>query len=171
MIHEVIQKMIEYFGNDVRRINHALKVYGFASTICRSEKLNQNEIDITEIAAILHDIGIPEAERKYKSCIGKYQEKEGPPIARKLLAECSITFDLVERICYLIGNHHTYTKIDGTDFQILVEADFLVNIYEDEMDESKVESIRNKYFKTKTGLNILDMAYRNPSQAQLKQLD
>lgn len=171
MTHEVLFKMIRYYGTDARRINHALKVYGFASTICRSEKLNQHEIDITEIAAILHDIGIPEAERKYNSCTGKYQEIEGPPIARKLLAECSIAVDLVERVCYLIGNHHTYTKIDGTDFQILVEADFLVNIYEDEMDESTVESIRNKYFKTKTGLNVLDMAYRNPSQTQSKQLD
>jgi hypothetical protein len=171
MIHEVIQKMIEYFGNDVRRINHALKVYGFASTICRSEKLNQHEIDITEIAAILHDIGIPEAERKYNSCTGKYQEIEGPPIARKLLAECGIAIDLIERVCYLIGNHHTYTKIDCTDFQILVEADFLVNIYEDEMNDSMVYSIRNKYFKTRTGLNIFDVVYQNSSQTQLKQLD
>jgi uncharacterized protein len=85
MIHEVLLNMIEYFGKDVRRINHALKVYGFASTICRGEKLTQREIDLTEMASILHDIGIPEAERKYYSSSGKYQEMEGPAVARIIL--------------------------------------------------------------------------------------
>lgn len=160
--------MIEYFGNDVRRINHALKVYGFACTICRDEILDQHETEISEIAAILHDIGIPEAERKYNSCAGKYQELEGPPIARKLLAQCNIANELVERICFIIGNHHTYTKVDGIDFQILIEADFLVNIYEDEMTQNMIESIRKKYFKTTTGLKILDTIYRNPASAQNK---
>jgi hypothetical protein len=31
---------------------------------------------------------------------------------------------LVERVCYLVGHHHTYTNIDGPDYQILVEAGF-----------------------------------------------
>ncbi len=160
MIHEVLLKMFKYFGTDARRINHALKVHGFASTICRNENLNDKEILITEIASILHDIGIPEAERKYNSSDGKYQELEGPPVARQILSECMITDEIMERVCYLIGNHHTYTKIDGTDFQILVEADFLVNIFEDEMSKSSVESVSNKYFKTKTGISILNSIYK-----------
>ena len=163
MIHEVLQKMIHYFGKDVIRINHALKVYGFATTICRSEKLKPDEAEITEIAAILHDIGIPEAERKYNSSAGKYQETEGPPVARMLLAECNIPAAATERICYIIGNHHTYTKIDGIDFQILAEADFLVNILEDKMERSMVTAIRNKYFKTETGINILEAIYQKSS--------
>lgn len=163
MVHEVLLRMVEYFGNDIRRINHALKVYGFASTICRSENLSKKDIEITEIAAILHDIGIPEAEKKYHSCAGRYQEIEGPPVARKLLEETGFDNEIIERICFLIGNHHTYTKIDGSDFQILVEADFLVNIYEDEIDKTKTDSIRNRYFKTKTGLKIIDMVYPNIS--------
>jgi len=31
MIKDVILKMIIYFGNDIKRINHALKVYGFVT--------------------------------------------------------------------------------------------------------------------------------------------
>lgn len=159
MVHDVLEKMIEYFGKDVRRINHALKVYAFASTIGRIDKLKQYEIEITKIASILHDIGIPESERKYNSSSGKFQEIEGPPIARNILEKLGTSQAVIDRVCFLIGNHHTYTKIDGPDFQVLVEADFLVNIYEDEIDGKMVESIKKKYFKTKTGTNFLNSIY------------
>jgi hypothetical protein len=59
----------------------------------------------------------------------------------------------------MIGNHHSYKNIDGLDFQILVEADFLVNIYEDNLDKGAIESIRKKIFKTATGLKILNSMY------------
>lgn len=155
----IIEKMINYFGHDVRRINHALKVYGFASCIARRENLTDNEVLIVEVTAILHDIGIVEAEKKYNSSIGKYQEIEGPPIARDILSEVDIDTETLERICFIIGNHHSYQNIDRKDFQIIVEADFLVNIYEDEMTKHSIESIRDKYFKTKTGISIIESIY------------
>lgn len=155
----IIEKMINYFGHDVRRINHALKVFGFASCISRREDLSDNEILIVEITAILHDIGIVEAEKKYNSSIGKYQEIEGPAIAREILSGVEIDTKTLERICFIIGNHHSYQNIDSEDFQIIVEADFLVNIYEDGMTKHSIESIRDKYFKTKTGLSIIESIY------------
>lgn len=151
--------MIRYFGDDTRRINHALKVYGFASCISGRENLSEKEKNIIEIAAILHDIGIKQAEKKYNSSAGKYQEIEGPAIAREILSEVEIDRDIVDRICYIIGNHHSYQKIDGADFQIIVEADFLVNIFEDGIAKYSIESVRDKYFKTKTGLSLIDIMY------------
>ena len=159
LVAQTLSKMIEYFGADVRRINHALKVHSFASLIAKNENLNAEIQEITEVAAILHDIGIPVSEQKYGSCIGKYQELEGPPIARELLQQLGASHELTERVCFLIGHHHTYTKIDGIDFQILVEADFLVNIFEDEMSTSAIESARDKYFKTKTSSWLLKTMY------------
>lgn len=160
MIHLVLNEMIGYFGADVPRINHALKVYGFASAIGRSENLDVPTIQIIEMAAILHDIGIPASEKKYGSCIGKYQEIEGPPIARSILEKLKVAPSTIDRVCFLIGHHHTYTKIDNIDFQILVEADFLVNIFENEMLD-RVNGIGLKYFKTKTGMQILNTLYAN----------
>jgi hypothetical protein len=159
MIHDILKAMIDYFGTDVRRINHAIKVYGYASTICRLGNLGKRDIEVTEIAAVLHDIGIPVSEKKYGSCIGKYQELEGPPIACGILEKLKISDEIIERVCYLIGNHHTYTKINGIDFQILIEADFLVNIFEDKMDEKMIRSIREKYFKTPAGLACLNTMF------------
>lgn len=157
----IIEKMIGYFGTDVRRINHALKVYGFASTIARREKLSDLEILTTELSAILHDIGIKEAERKYQSSSGHYQELEGPAIAKNLLSETKLNPEIVDRICFIIGNHHSYQKIDGRDFQILVEADFLVNIYEDEISIDSIGQIREYYFKTTTGISMLETIFMN----------
>lgn len=155
----IIKKTIEYFDGDVKRINHALKVHGFAKSIGELENIPKDKLRSLEIAAILHDIGIKESERKYASSIGKYQELEGPPIARELLQEFSLEKELVDRVCYLIGNHHSYSKIDDLDFQILVEADFLVNIFEDSMTQEQIASIKHKYFKTSIGLEYFNSLY------------
>lgn len=151
--------MIIYFQHDVKRVNHALKVYGFAKTISGNEAVSEKYKAVIELAAVLHDIGIKEAERKYNSTAGKYQELEGPPIAEDILVDAGIERSIIERVCYLIGNHHSYNKIDGTDFQILVEADFIVNIEEDKLDIEAIKSIKEKYFKTATGIKLLESLY------------
>ncbi len=161
IVPEVSLRMIAYFDGDVRRINHALKVYGFATAIAGVEKLDERQHQIVDIAALLHDIGIVNAEKKYNSSAGNYQELEGPPVARELLVQFNLPSEIIDRICFLIGHHHSYTKIDRIDFQILVEADFLVNIFEDNLSGNAIHSIREKYFKTKAGKEMLDKIYLN----------
>ena len=159
MVNQLIEKMIGYFGTDVRRINHALKVYTFASCIAHRENLSETEMLIIEMTSVLHDIGIKQAELKYNSSAARYQETEGPPIAKLLLADMALDSEIIDRICFIIGNHHHYQKIDKVDFQILVEADFLVNIYEDKISKDAIESVLNTYFKTKTGISFLKNMY------------
>lgn len=159
MVNEVVKEMILYFCNDVKRINHALKVYGFVKSIMSKETLSEEEQLIIELSAILHDIGIIEAEKKHNSSAGKYQELEGPSIARSILEKLNVDKNITQRVCYLVGNHHSYSKIDNKDFQILVEADFIVNIYEDNMTIDMINTIKNKYFKTEVGRSILNSMY------------
>jgi HD superfamily phosphodiesterase len=158
-VSATMKKMIEYFDGDVKRINHALKVYGFAKSIGELENISEEKLKILETAAILHDIGIRESERKYSSSSGKYQEKEGPPIARDILQEFKLGNEFLGRVCFLIGSHHSYSKIDDMDFQILVEADLLVNIFEEGMEKEQIKAIKQKYFKTNTGLCYIDSMY------------
>jgi len=160
MYQKVLEKMIKYFGNDVKRINHALKVWVFSHIIAKKESLDVSSENVVNFTAILHDIGIKEAERKYNSNSAEYQEKEGPPIAENMLKELGIDDSIIKRVCFIIGNHHTYNMIDGIDFQIIVEADFLVNIYEDEMKKETIDKIKNNFFKTKTGLELISSLYR-----------
>ncbi|ADY55264.1 metal-dependent phosphohydrolase HD sub domain protein [Syntrophobotulus glycolicus DSM 8271] len=158
-INHVLNSMISYYAGDARRINHFLKVYGFAKVIGAMEGLDNTTREILEITALTHDIGIKNSEIKYQSSNGSHQQIEGPPEAKKLLAALSVEQGIIERVCWLIAHHHTYKNIEGLDYQILVEADFLVNIFEDEMPISSIKNIREKIFKTRSGLKILDNLY------------
>ena len=155
MINMIMQKAIEYDKGDARRINHFMKVYAYAKQIGELEGLDKNQQQILEIAAVLHDIGIHESERKYNSSAGSYQQIEGPPIAENILNSLNISEEIIKRVCYLISHHHTYTDIIETDYQILVEADFIVNIYEDDLSRKQIESIKEKIFRTESGTEIL----------------
>jgi len=79
---KIIAKMKKTFGTDQRRINHALSVLKYAEAILEDEQAER--LTVTA-AAILHDIGIQEAERKHNSNAPRFQELEGPPIARDIL--------------------------------------------------------------------------------------
>lgn len=158
-MNEIILDLIDYFKNDVKRINHALKVYSFALVIGENENLTDEKKTIIKLTSILHDVGIKESERKYNSTAGNYQEIEGPPIAEAILGKRGICKEITNRVCYIVGNHHTYANIDDIDFQILVEADLIVNIYEDEANKKDIENVYNKIFKTKTGKYLLQTMY------------
>lgn len=157
----VINEMIKYYAGDVKRINHFLKVYSFAKSIGELEKINNDTQYILEVAAVMHDIGIKVSEEKYNSSAGKYQELEGPIIAEKMLKKLNFNDDIIKRVCFLIGHHHTYTNICSIDYQILVEADFLVNIYEDGISSDSIKAVKNKIFKTKAGIEFLKNIYKD----------
>lgn len=157
----LMKKMIEYFQTDVRRINHALKVLDFAQIISEDQSLDKKTKEIIIYTAILHDIGINEAEKKYNSSVGKYQELEGPSIAREMLSDLKISEEIINRVCFIIGNHHSYAKINGIDFQIIVEADFLVNIFEDNMSKETIQNMNDTIFKTKSGKKLIKTMYLN----------
>lgn len=157
--NNILRSMISYYAGDTKRINHFLKVYGFAKLIGAMEGLDDSKQEILEIAALTHDIGIKNSEIKYHSSSGKYQQIEGPPEAKKMLEDLAIDKDVIERVCWLIAHHHTYNNIDSIEYQILVEADFLVNIFEDEMSIGSIKSIHEKIFKTESGLRLLNDLY------------
>ncbi|MCI6085258.1 HD domain-containing protein [Selenomonas sp.] len=155
----VLEKMIAFDCGDARRIQHFIKVYAFAAYIGRKEGLDTRTQRILELAAIVHDIGIHAAEEKYHSTAGKYQEQEGPALATKLLADCGVPADVTGRVAFLVGHHHTYMDVVGLDWRILLEADFLVNAYEDQLSESALRAAREKIFETDTGRHILDTMF------------
>lgn len=140
---------------DPKRIQHFIKVYTFSKLIGKHEGLDLKKQHILETAAILHDIAIPYCEKNFGQCHGKIQEKYGPEIAREILEKYHYESEVIERVCYLIAHHHTYDNIDDLDYQILIEADFLVNLYEDHSDQQTCLTVLNKIFKTSFGKEML----------------
>lgn len=154
MINKLHLEMINLYQGDAKRIQHFCKVHSYAKLIGEMENIDKEKLFILEAAALTHDIGIHLCEEKYGNCNGKLQEKEGPDIAKSLLSALGFDEAVSDRVQYLIAHHHTYNNIDGIDYQILVEADFLVNIYEDSLSKSAVKSAYNKIFKTEYGKKI-----------------
>ncbi len=160
MIEKVVEFMISYFEKDRKMINHTLKVYGFARTIGKLEKLPEENQLTLELASILHDIGIKVSREKYNSSDAKYQEKEGPAIVRSILEPLGFNEDIIERVSFIVGSHHSYDKIDDADFRIVVEADFLVNLDEGFVPMSEFDFVRENYFKTESSAKMLDSMYK-----------
>lgn len=148
---QLIKEMITYYNGDPKRIQHFIKVHSLARLIGISEKVNEKTQYILETSAIVHDIGTKAAKEKYGSSNGKRQELEGPSIAEKMLTKLGYSKDIIERVCYLVGHHHTYDEVEGLDYLILLEADFLVNMYEEQMNTNSIKSAFNKIFCTETG--------------------
>lgn len=158
-LDDLFMDMIAYYDGDPKRIQHFTKVHSYARLIGIGEELDDASLFILEAAAYTHDIGIRVVEEKYGRCDGKLQEQEGPIIAQKMLSQLGFENYIVERICFLIGHHHTYDNIDGLDYQILVEADFLVNLYEDDAGNRAIDKAYKRIFKTETGKKIFRLMF------------
>ncbi|MGL5258569.1 MAG: HD domain-containing protein [Lachnospiraceae bacterium] len=151
IVDQVMKEMITLYCGDPKRIQHFTKVFSYASFIGKSEKIKEEELEILEIAALMHDIGIHYCEKMYGSCKGKLQEQEGPWIARELLERLDVKKAIIERVCFLIGCHHTYQDVNAIDWRIILEADFLVNAYEDHFPKESILAAYENIFKTQTG--------------------
>ena len=139
---------------DPKRIQHFIKVSAFAALIAREEGLDEHTQFLLEAVGYIHDIGIRLAEQKYGYQNGKLQEELGPEAARKMLEKNGFEASDIDRICWLVAHHHSYDDIQGDDYQILVEADFLVNLLERGSDRETCRVTYDKYFKTEAGKRI-----------------
>ena len=161
-VSEIIKRMIDFSKGNLHDIIHFMKVYAFARLIGECELLDNNTQKILEVSAILHDIACPLCREKYGNTNGKYQEAEGGPLAKKFLKDTGLLEDFIERVAYLISHHHTFENVDGLDYQILLEADYLVNADESKYSKENIERFMKKVFKTKTGIRLLKSMYLSP---------
>ena len=153
-IEELVEAAVKYDCGDPKRINHFMKVLAYATFIGEREKLSPEELEILEAAALLHDIGIHNAEQLRGTSAGKFQELEGPPVAADILLSLGASEEFTQKVCNIVGRHHTYTGIDSAGLQILIEADFLVNMLEDDMSERSIRKAYEQIFKTESGKKL-----------------
>ncbi len=158
-IAPLFMAMAAYESPSTGRIAHVVKVHNYARQIALLEGVDEATQLIVEAAAIVHDIGIKVSLEKYGSHAGHLQEKEGPPLAEAMLASLGFDEDVIERVSFLVGHHHTYDDIDGIDYQILVESDFLVNLEEQKKSEETIRKTLDTIFKTPTGRLVCSLLF------------
>lgn len=159
MKEKIISKMIDFYRGNRLDVRHFLKVYAYAQTIGRLEGLDEKTQETLEIAAVVHDIACPLCREKYGNTSGNHQEAESEALLRIFLSEFALPREMEERIIYLVSHHHTYTDVEGMDYQILLEADYLVNADEAQYSMEAVRRFRDRVFRTKSGLHMLESIY------------
>ena len=151
----VALEMKRYFGRDFRRIAHATKVARYAEQIVKAER---GDPAVVLAAAYLHDIGIKEAERKFNSTAARYQEEEGPPIAREILTGLGARPELIEEVCDIIGHHHHPRDPETVNYKCLYDADLIVNLEENHREQpivpERLARVIEKSFFTERGKGL-----------------
>ena len=159
---QLIAAMKAELGDDQPRVTHALRVLEAAQEILRGEAANPR---IVVAAALLHDIGIQEAERRHGSAAPKFQELEGPPIARRILEALDFAGLDIQAICRTVGSHHSARDAAGPEFDVVWDADWLVNLPDEAGDKHghDLRAFIDKVFRSATGRA---MAIKRYAEAQ-----
>jgi putative nucleotidyltransferase with HDIG domain len=124
----VTKLLVDYFGDDFRRITHALEVLRYAEMIAgNEERVEDCDCEVLVASALLHDIGIKQSEEELGYNTGQSQEKYGPLVAAKLLESIGFTAEKTKKVCEIIGNHHSRSRYDYVELEILKKADAIVN--------------------------------------------
>ena len=155
-VSEAIVNMALHCAGSLSDIEHFLKVWAYAKAIGEQEGLDSRSQQILEYTAIVHDNACPDLKKQTGSAPWDLQEKYGPDLVREFYRDSGFDAEMLDRICFIVGHHHTPNAVDGLDFQVLLEADFLVNVAGSEKWRAMREKYRESVFRTQTGLALLD---------------
>jgi len=148
-------EMKRYFGRDFKRIGHASRVARYAEKIGKEEG---GDLPVILTSAYLHDIGIKEAERKHNSSTARYQEEEGPPVAREILESLNADEELIAEVCEIIGHHHHPREKESINFRVIYDADMITNMEENQKsgsnDPDKTREIIDTSLLTESGKKL-----------------
>ena len=158
-VASAVEKMTDFYKGNIHDIYHFLKVWAYAKNIGEAEGLDPKTQETLEMAAVVHDIACPLCREKYGNASGKHQEEESAPLVAEFFKDVPAGELDVDRITWLVTHHHTYTNVEGMDYQILLEADFLVNADEGGLARAAIENMRQSVFRTGAGVRLLDSIY------------
>lgn len=153
------EKMIAFSKGNLKDINHFLKVWSYTRAIALGEGADAHTLFILELTAIVHDISCPLCRKKYGNTDGRHQEEESPALILSFFSGFDIPREDVDRITFLVSRHHTYTGVNSLDWQILLEADYLVNADERGDGPEAIISMKERVFRTETGKRLLESIY------------
>jgi len=122
---KITKLLVDFFGDDFRRIDHAQKVLFYSKEITAQKE--GADLDVVIACALLHDVGIKPAEIKFGYNNGRMQEEYGLAIAEELLRSIDFPAELIVEVKEIIGNHHSPSRYDYVELEIFKEADAIVN--------------------------------------------
>lgn len=152
-VNEILIEALKFENGHIRRTQHILKVHSLAKLFAEKLGLDKKALELLEIAAILHDIGINSCKDKGVNPSLENQLIEVKMILSNFSKKYEISPKEEKEIYFLIENHHNYLDLNNLSHQILIEADLIINIFEN--NKEGIEGYR-EYFRTDIGREILD---------------
>ena len=159
-LSQIMQKVISFSEGNIHDIDHLIRVWAYARTIGELEHTDADTQYLLEIAALTHDIACPLCRTKYGNTDGKHQESEGAILVRDFLRDTDLSEAQIDRVAFLVGHHHTYTAVDGKDYQILLEADYIANASENGYSKENVRRFMEKIMRTDSGKALTRQIFR-----------
>ncbi|MFW6304139.1 MAG: methyltransferase domain-containing protein [Candidatus Sumerlaeota bacterium] len=149
---KLLKALVEHFGDDTRRIEHAHKVLHHA--LCLLDETPDADKEVVIAAAVTHDFGITEAEAREGRSDGALQEKYGPDLVRPVLEKCGMQAEKIKHVLDIIAHHHSPPESPTLELQLLYESDWLVNVQDSPAILESPEKTRNfiaRNFSTPAG--------------------
>ncbi len=116
--------MRKYFAEDTEHIQHALDVAEHAEIIGKEQK--DGDMMVIMAAALLHEIGLKNALKKYNSSTAKYLHLEGPPLAEKILTDLKAPQELIDEVCDIISHYQWPGDEETVNFKVLHDAALII---------------------------------------------
>ena len=92
--------------------------------------------------------------------ISSYARQIRAALLEEFFKDSDLPKEFTDRVSYIVSHHHTIDGIDGIDYQIMIEADYLVNADESNFSGNNVRNMLEKVFKTETGKFLLKSMYQ-----------
>jgi putative nucleotidyltransferase with HDIG domain len=128
----VAVEMKKYFRKDFKRIGHAGRVARYAERLAKMEGGN---LAVILPAAFLHDIGLREAEEKYRGEADKFHGQVGAQIAKEILTRLGAGEELIREVIDIVARHHQPGDQENLHYKIVYDADVIVNMEEKIKDQ------------------------------------
>ena len=154
-----MEKMIKTSGGNIHDIEHLVKVWSYAKTIGELEALDDETQFLLEAEAITHDVACPVCHERYGNANGKLQEQESPSLIKAFFADMDLAEAQTARISHVVGHHHTYEGVDGQDWQILLEADYIVNASENGYTKENIRNFLNRHARKKKKKRLIQEVF------------
>lgn len=156
MNHEaaLLKDALCYEQGHPRRTQHILKVYALVKLLGECADLPSEQQQILQAAAILHDIAIKYCK---EHCGGnacqENQRKAAPSLVRDFLHRAHYPDEWEAHILQLVLDHHCYDEREDPLLQLLIEADLMVNCWEQPPTPQKLQDMQ-QLFVSKAGKQL-----------------
>ena len=172
MIHNfkdiIAQRVVQYYAENppvASQIAHTMAVAGYTRLLAVAMGKDERECDLHEASAWLHDIGCPDAIRKYGNSLPVNQQKEGERIVNEWFDKDTdyphwdevmeeLTQEEKQWLARVVGSHHQQPSARELHFEPLFEADLIVNIQEGYYGRSQAQHFYDTMLLTDAGRDL-----------------